>query len=136
AGRYSYPPKVSAETIEQVRALQGEFHFETYFSQSCQNCPDVVQALNLMAVLNPGIKHVAIDGALFQDEVTDRKIMSVPSIYLNGELFGQGRMGLEEILAKIDTGAGARQAEKLNAKQAFDVLVVGGGPAGSAAAVY
>lgn len=131
-----YPPKVSAETIEQVRALEGEFHFETYFSQSCQNCPDVVQALNLMAVLNPGIKHVAIDGALFQDEVTDRKIMSVPSIYLNGELFGQGRMGLEEILAKIDTGAGARQAEKLNAKQAFDVLVVGGGPAGSAAAVY
>ncbi|RML27304.1 Alkyl hydroperoxide reductase, subunit F, partial [Pseudomonas syringae pv. maculicola] len=99
------------------------------------NCPDVVQALNLMAVLNPGIKHVAIDGALFQDEVTERKIMSVPSIYLNGELFGQGRMGLEEILAKIDTGAGARQAEKLNAKQSFDVLVVGGGPAGSAAAV-
>ncbi|WP_122315384.1 alkyl hydroperoxide reductase subunit F [Pseudomonas cichorii] len=131
-----YPPKVSAETIEQVRALQGEFHFETYFSQSCQNCPDVVQALNLMAVLNPNIKHVAIDGALFQDEVTERKIMSVPSIYLNGELFGQGRMGLEEILAKIDTGASARQAEKLNAKDAFDVLVVGGGPAGSAAAVY
>ncbi|MBD8572842.1 alkyl hydroperoxide reductase subunit F [Pseudomonas syringae] len=131
-----YPPKVSAETIEQVRALQGEFKFETYFSQSCQNCPDVVQALNLMAVLNPNIQHVAIDGALFQDEVTDRKVMSVPSIYLNGELFGQGRMGLEEILAKIDTGASARQADKLNAKQAFDVLVIGGGPAGSAAAVY
>ncbi|WP_205896635.1 thioredoxin family protein, partial [Pseudomonas viridiflava] len=119
-----------------VRALQGEFKFETYFSQSCQNCPDVVQALNLMAVLNPNIQHVAIDGALFQDEVTDRKVMSVPSIYLNGELFGQGRMGLEEILAKIDTGASARQADKLNAKQAFDVLVIGGGPAGSAAAVY
>ncbi|MCO8161844.1 alkyl hydroperoxide reductase subunit F [Pseudomonas sp. 21LCFQ010] len=131
-----YPPKVSDEVIEQVRALQGEFSFETYFSQSCQNCPDVVQALNLMAVLNPNIKHVAIDGALFQDEVTERKVMSVPSIYLNGELFGQGRMGLEEILDKIDTGAGARQAEKLNAKQAFDVLVIGGGPAGSAAAVY
>ncbi|WNW10323.1 alkyl hydroperoxide reductase subunit F [Pseudomonas sp. DTU_2021_1001937_2_SI_NGA_ILE_001] len=131
-----YPPKISEETIEQVRALQGEFRFETYFSQSCQNCPDVVQALNLMAVLNPGIKHVAIDGALFQDEVTDRKIMSVPSIYLNGEVFGQGRMGLEEILAKIDTGASARQADKLNAKQAFDVLVIGGGPAGAAAAVY
>lgn len=131
-----YPPKVSAETIEQVRALQGEFAFETYFSQSCQNCPDVVQALNLMAVLNPNIKHVAIDGALFQDEVTDRKVMSVPSIYLNGEVFGQGRMGLEEILAKIDTGASARQADKLNAKDAFDVLVIGGGPAGSAAAVY
>ncbi|WP_426139367.1 alkyl hydroperoxide reductase subunit F [Pseudomonas sp. DWP3-1-2] len=131
-----YPSKASAEAIEQARSLQGEFRFETYFSQSCQNCPDVVQALNLLAVLNPNVHHVAIDGALFQDEVTDRQIMSVPSVYLNGELFGQGRMGLEEILAKIDTSAGDRQAARLNAKEAFDVLVVGGGPAGSAAAVY
>ncbi|MDB5980542.1 MAG: ahpF [Pseudomonas sp.] len=131
-----YPSKASADAIEQAQSLKGEFRFETYFSQSCQNCPDVVQALNLMAVLNPNIKHVAIDGALFQAEVTDRHIMSVPSIYLNGELFGQGRMGLEEILAKIDTSAGSRQADKLNAKEAFDVLVVGGGPAGSAAAIY
>lgn len=131
-----YPSKASADAIEQATSLKGEFTFETYFSQSCQNCPDVVQALNLMAVLNPNVKHVAIDGALFQAEVTDRQIMSVPSIYLNGELFGQGRMGLEEILAKIDTSAGDRQAEKLNAKETFDVLVVGGGPAGSAAAIY
>ena len=131
-----HPSKASADVIEQIRSLKGEFNFETYFSQSCQNCPDVVQALNLMAVLNPGIRHVAIDGALFQAEVTDRQIMSVPSVYLNGELFGQGRMGLEEILAKIDTSAGDRQAEKLNAKDAFDVLIVGGGPAGAAAAVY
>lgn len=131
-----HPSKASADVIEQIRSLKGEFNFETYFSQSCQNCPDVVQALNLMAVLNPGIRHVAIDGALFQAEVTDRQIMSVPSVYLNGELFGQGRMGLEEILSKIDTSAGDRQAEKLNAKDAFDVLIVGGGPAGAAAAVY
>ncbi|WP_219059728.1 alkyl hydroperoxide reductase subunit F [Pseudomonas sp. UMAB-08] len=131
-----HPSKASADVIEQIRSLKGEFNFETYFSQSCQNCPDVVQALNLMAVLNPGIRHVAIDGALFQAEVTDRQIMSVPSVYLNGELFGQGRMGLEEILAKIDTSASDRQAEKLNAKEAFDVLIVGGGPAGAAAAVY
>src|SRR5471030_1073654 len=131
-----YPSKASADTIEQARSLQGEFKFETYFSQSCQNCPDVVQALNLLAVLNPNVHHVAIDGALFQAEVTDRQIMSVPSIYLNGELFGQGRMGLEEILAKVDTSAGDRQAQKLNAKEQFDVLVVGGGPAGSAAAIY
>ena len=131
-----HPSKASADVIEQICSLKGEFNFETYFSQSCQNCPDVVQALNLMAVLNPGIRHVAIDGALFQAEVTDRQIMSVPSVYLNGELFGQGRMGLEEILAKIDTSAGDRQAEKLNAKDAFDVLIVGGGPAGAAAAVY
>ena len=131
-----HPSKASVEVIEQIQALEGEFTFETYFSLSCQNCPDVVQALNLMAVLNPNVRHVAIDGALFQDEVESRKIMAVPSVYLNGEVFGQGRMGLEEILGKIDTNAGARQAEKINAKDAFDVLVVGGGPAGAAAAIY
>nr|WP_288498609.1 alkyl hydroperoxide reductase subunit F [uncultured Pseudomonas sp.] len=131
-----HPSKLAAEVIEQIQNLEGEFNFETYFSLSCQNCPDVVQALNLMAVLNPNIRHVAIDGALFQDEVESRQIMSVPSIYLNGELFGQGRMDAEQILAKIDTGASARDAEKLNAKEAFDVLVIGGGPAGAAAAIY
>lgn len=112
-----HPSKASVEVIEQIRSLKGQFSFETYFSLSCQNCPDVVQALNLMAVLNPNIHHVAIDGALFQDEVNDRKIMAVPSIYLNGENFGQGRMGLEEILAKLDTGAIERQAEKISAKK-------------------
>ena len=131
-----HPSKTAPEIIEQIRNLDGEYRFETYFSLSCQNCPDVVQALNLMAVLNPNIHHVAIDGALFQEEVTIRQVMSVPSIYLNGELFGQGRMGEEEILAKLDTGASARDAEKLSAKDAFDVLVVGGGPAGAAAAIY
>jgi len=131
-----HPSKTAPEVIEQIKNIEGEYHFETYFSLSCQNCPDVVQALNLMAVLNPAIRHVAIDGALFQDEVEARQVMSVPSIYLNGELFGQGRMGEEEILAKLDTGAAARDAEKLNAKDAFDVLVIGGGPAGAAAAIY
>ncbi|AUG02647.1 alkyl hydroperoxide reductase subunit F [Pseudomonas sp. 09C 129] len=131
-----HPSKASVEVIEQIRALKGEFNFETYFSLSCQNCPDVVQALNLMAVLNPNIRHVAIDGALFQDEVNDRKIMAVPSVYLNGVNFGQGRMGLEEILGKLDTGASEKQAEKISAKDAFDVLVVGGGPAGASAAIY
>ncbi|WKL57976.1 alkyl hydroperoxide reductase subunit F [Asticcacaulis sp. ZE23SCel15] len=133
-----HPPKVEAETIEAVKALDidGELRFETYFSLTCQNCPDVVQALSLMSVLNPKIKHVAIDGALFQAEVEARQVMAVPSIYLNGEIFGQGRMGLEEILAKIDTGAHAREAEKINAKSEFDVLIVGGGPAGAASAIY
>ncbi|MES2868591.1 MAG: alkyl hydroperoxide reductase subunit F [Pseudomonadota bacterium] len=131
-----HPSKASVEVIEQIRALKGEFNFETYFSLSCQNCPDVVQALNLMAVLNPNIRHVAIDGALFQDEVTERQVMAVPSVYLNGVNFGQGRMGLEEILGKLDTSAVERQAEKINAKEAFDVLVIGGGPAGAAAAIY
>lgn len=131
-----HPPKAAPEVIEQIRSLEGEFLFETYYSLSCQNCPDVVQALNLMAVLNPNVRHVAIDGALFQDEVEAREVMSVPSIFLNGQPFDQGRMSLEQILARIDTGAAEREAKKLNEKAAFDVLVVGGGPAGAAAAIY
>ncbi|WP_380779721.1 alkyl hydroperoxide reductase subunit F [Sphingomonas sp. R86520] len=131
-----HPSKAAQDLIAQVQGLEGNFNFETYFSLSCQNCPDVVQALNLMAVLNPRVTHTAIDGALFQDEVTDRKIMAVPTIFLNGEVFGQGRMELEQIVAKIDTGAVARNAEKIAQKDAFDVLVVGGGPAGAAAAIY
>ena len=131
-----YPSKAAQDVIEQIRNLDGDFTFETYFSQSCQNCPDVVQALNLMSVLNPKIRHVAIDGALFQDEVNERKVMAVPTIFLNGQSFGQGRMGLEEILAKIDTGAVDREAAKIAAKAPFDVLIIGGGPAGAAAAVY
>ncbi|MDM4768807.1 alkyl hydroperoxide reductase subunit F [Solimonas sp. SE-A11] len=131
-----HPSKLAQDVIEQVRGLDGDYLFETYFSLSCQNCPDVVQALNLMAVLNPRIKHIAIDGALFQNEVESRQVMSVPKIFLNGEVFSSGRMGVEEILAKIDTGAAARDAEKIKAKAPYDVLVVGGGPAGAAAAIY
>ncbi|MTH33985.1 alkyl hydroperoxide reductase subunit F [Paracoccus limosus] len=131
-----YPPKVEQALQDQIRALKGSFRFETYFSLSCQNCPDVVQALNLMAVLNRGIEHVAIDGALFQPEVEARQVMSVPTIFLNGEVFGAGRMGPEEILAKIDTGAADRAAQAINEQAPFEVLVVGGGPAGAAAAVY
>ncbi|HEY9236391.1 MAG TPA: alkyl hydroperoxide reductase subunit F [Phenylobacterium sp.] len=131
-----HPPKVEPEVIEQIKALDGDFHFETYFSQSCQNCPDVVQALNTMAALNPRITHVAIDGALFQQEVEARQVMAVPTVLLNGQPFAQGRMSLEQILAMLDTGAAERQAEQIKAKDAFDVLVVGGGPAGAAAAIY
>jgi len=131
-----HPSKTAQDVIEQIRGLDGEFKFETYFSLSCQNCPDVVQALNLMAVLNPNIQHVAIDGALFQDEVEARQVMSVPTVYLNGEVFGQGRMGVEEIVAKLDTGAAARDAGKIAAKAPFDMLMIGGGPAGAAAAIY
>ena len=131
-----HPPKVEASVIEQIRAITGNFRFETFISLSCHNCPDVVQALNLMAVFNPGITSTMIDGALFQKEVDTRQIMAVPTVLLNGEPFGQGRMTLEEIVARIDTGAAAREAEKIAGKAAFDVLVVGGGPAGSAAAIY
>ncbi|MFA5703960.1 MAG: alkyl hydroperoxide reductase subunit F [Advenella sp.] len=131
-----HPIKLDEAVIEQIRNLDGDYKFETYFSLSCQNCPDVVQALNVMSIINPRIKHVAIDGALFQDEVDSRQIMSVPTMFLNGESFGQGRSSVEEILAKLDTNAGSRKAEELNAKAPFDVLVIGGGPAGAAAAIY
>jgi alkyl hydroperoxide reductase subunit F len=131
-----HPPKVDAELVEQIRALPGKFHFETFISLSCHNCPDVVQALNLMAVLNPGVSSVMIDGAMFQNEVDTRKIMAVPTVFLNGKPFGQGRMTIEEIIAKVDTGATAREAAKIDARAPFDVLIVGGGPAGASAAIY
>jgi alkyl hydroperoxide reductase subunit F len=131
-----HPPKLEQDVIDQVRVLEGDFVFETYMSLTCHNCPDVVQALNLMAVLNPRVRHVAIDGALFQDEVQARQIMAVPAIFLNGKPFGSGRMEIGEVLAKIDTGAAARDAARLARKDAYDVLIVGGGPAGAAAAVY
>jgi alkyl hydroperoxide reductase subunit F len=131
-----HPPRIADAVRAQIAGLSRKMHFETYFSQSCQNCPDVVQALNTLAALNPNITHVAVDGALFQEEVSERQVMAVPTIYLNGERFGQGRMELEEVLARIDTGATKRRAEEISAKAPFDVLVVGGGPAGAAAAVY
>ena len=135
-----HPPKVEAAVLEQIRSLtpegSGDFAFETYMSLTCHNCPDVVQALNLLAVLNPRIRHVAIDGGLFDGEVQAREIMAVPSVFLNGEPFGSGRMELSEILAKIDTGASVRDAARLADSAPYDMLIVGGGPAGAAAAVY
>jgi alkyl hydroperoxide reductase subunit F len=131
-----HPPKVEAEVIEQIKSLDGDFRFDTWMSLTCHNCPDVVQALHLMAVVNPRIRAVAIDGGLFQAEVEQRQIMAVPSVFLNGEVFGNGRMVLGEILAKIDTGAAQREAAKLSEKAPYDVLIIGGGPAGAAAAVY
>ncbi|MQY50384.1 alkyl hydroperoxide reductase subunit F [Rhodocyclus gracilis] len=131
-----HPPKLDADLIAQIKGLSGSFRFETFISLSCHNCPDVVQALNTMAVLNPAFEATMIDGGMFQKEVEERQIMGVPAVYLNGELFGQGRMSAEEILAKLDTGAAARDAAKISEKDAFDVLVVGGGPAGAAAAIY
>ena len=131
-----HPPVAAAETIEQIRRLEGSYAFETYFSLSCQNCPDVVQALNLMSVVNPGISHVAIDGALFPAEVEARQVMAVPTVFLNGEPFDSGRMSLEQIVAKLDGGAAAGEIARLDEKEPFDVLVVGGGPAGAAAAIY
>ena len=131
-----HPPKVDADVIEQIRALDTDLVFETWMSLTCHNCPDVVQALNLMAVLNPRIRHVAIDGGLFQAEVEQLQIMAVPSIFLNGKPFGSGRLELADLLKTVDTGSAARDAAALSKKAPYDVLIVGGGPAGAAAAVY
>jgi alkyl hydroperoxide reductase subunit F len=131
-----HPPKVEPEVIEQIRALEGDYNFEVYMSLTCHNCPDVVQAASLMAVLNPRIKTTVIDGGLNQAEVEQRNIMAVPMTYLNGDVFASGRMSIEEIVAKLDVKSEAREAAKLSAKDPYDVLIVGGGPAGAAAAVY
>ncbi len=131
-----HPPKEDADLLDQVRGLEGPLHFETFFSLTCQNCPDVVQALNIMAALNPAITHVAIDGALYKEEVERRQIMAVPTVFLNGQPFGSGRMDLAQIVAKLDTNAASRAAEKIAGKDPFEVLIIGGGPAGAAAAIY
>lgn len=131
-----HPSKAAPELIQQIEGLDQELHFETYFSLSCQNCPDVVQALNLIAILNANISHIAIDGGVFPDEIEEREIMSVPTVFVNGETFGQGRMTLEEIVAKLDDGSSDRVATELSERDPFDVLVVGGGPGGASAAVY
>lgn len=131
-----HPVKLDDAVVEQIRNLPGDYVFETYFSLSCQNCPDVVQALNAMSIINPRIKHISIDGALFQDEVDARQVMAVPSVFLNGENFHSGRASAEELLAKLGAGNTEARAEALDAKDEFDVLVVGGGPAGAAAAIY
>src|SRR5690554_7230760 len=131
-----HPIKMDEATANQIRGLDQDLVFETYYSLSCQNCPDVVQALNAMAVLNPRIKHTSIDGALFQEEVKEREVMSVPAVFLNGEEFHYGRANAEELLAKLGAGDSEEQIAALNDKAPFDVLVVGGGPAGAAAAIY
>ncbi len=131
-----HPPKVDAKTIEQIKAIDTPLHFEVFVSLPCHNCPDVVQAVNLMAALNRNITATMIDGALFQQEVDTRKIMAVPTVFVNGEHFGQGRMTLEEIIAKVDTGAAERDVKTLSERDPYDVLVIGGGPAGAAAAIY
>lgn len=131
-----HPMKLEQAVIDQIAALDQDIIVETFISLSCQNCPDVVQAFNMMAAINPRIKSSMIDGAAFQAEVTERNIMAVPTVYVNGEVFGQGRMSLTEILNKLDTGAAKKAAASLNDKAPFDVLVVGGGPAGASAAIY
>ncbi|BFM05784.1 alkyl hydroperoxide reductase subunit F [Halioxenophilus aromaticivorans] len=131
-----HPSKASQELLSQIKGLSKPLRFEAYVSLSCHNCPDVVQAINLMAVLNPNIEATMVDGGVFPQEVEELGIMAVPTLYLNGEPLGNGRMSLEEIVNKVDDDADARIAQELNAKAPYDVLVVGGGPAGASAAIY
>ncbi len=131
-----YAPKVSDELLNQIKNLKLGANLEVFVSLSCHNCPDVVQALNVIAIYNPNTQATMIDGGFFQEEVEARKIMAVPMLFKDGEHIGQGRMTMEEIVAKLDTTSDARAVDAINAKDVFDVLVVGGGPAGAAAAVY
>lgn len=131
-----HPPKVSEDVLRQIENLEGDYNFEMYFSLSCHNCPDVVQALTLMALNNPRITATLIEGGAFQEEVDARGVMAVPATFLNGEMFASGKMTVEELLAKLDGNAAARAAARLGEKEPFDVLVIGGGPAGAAAGIY
>ncbi|MDQ1286507.1 MAG: NADH-dependent peroxiredoxin subunit [Actinomycetota bacterium] len=131
-----HPSTVDERLLDRIRGLEGEHRFETFLSLSCQNCPDVVQALNLMSIVNPRITHVAVDGAIFPEEAERRTVLAVPAVFRNGEPFAQGRMTLEEIVDKLDETAADREAETLSAAEPFDVLVIGGGPAGATAAIY
>ncbi len=126
-------PKVDQDVIDQIKKIEGEYHFETYVSLSCHNCPVVVQALNVMSVLNPNITHTMIDGAAYKEEVESKDVMAVPTVYLNGEFFESGRMSLEEILVKLGSEPDPAQFAD---KEPFDVLIIGGGPAGASAAIY
>ncbi|MCB2065078.1 MAG: FAD-dependent oxidoreductase, partial [Erythrobacter sp.] len=131
-----HPPKVEAEQLEAIAALDGDYHFEMYFSLSCHNCPDVVQALTLMALINPRVTATLIEGGTFKAEVDAREVMAVPATFLNGQPFYNGKLSLEEVLARLDTGAAEKAGEKLSAKAPFEVLIVGGGPGGVAASIY
>ncbi|EUJ46976.1 alkyl hydroperoxide reductase subunit F [Listeria riparia] len=127
------PPKIDDKIKAQIQKINAPHHFETYVSLTCHNCPDIVQALNIMSVLNPNISHTMIEGGMFKDEVEAKNIMAVPTIFDNGEAFGSGRMSIDQIITKI---VGAADASEFEDKEIFDVLVIGGGPAGASAAIY
>lgn len=124
-------PKEKQSIIDQIKGLEGKYNFETYVSLTCQKCPDVVQALNLMSVVNPNITHTMIDGSVFREESED--IMAVPAVFLDGEEFGNGRMTISDILTKLGS---TQDASEFEGKDPYDVLIIGGGPASGSAAIY
>ena len=127
------PPKIEDSIAQQIQSIERSLTFETYVSLTCHNCPDVVQALNILAVLNPKISHTMIEGGMYQQEIDDKQVMAVPTVFLDGAEFDSGRMTIEQILTKV---AGPLSADEFADKDIFDVLVVGGGPAGASSAIY
>ncbi|MFC4770806.1 alkyl hydroperoxide reductase subunit F [Enterococcus hermanniensis] len=127
------PPKIDDSSVQQIKQIEQTLHFETYVSLTCHNCPDVVQALNILSVLNPKISHTMIEGGMYQQEVDEKHVMAVPTVFLNNEELASGRLSIEQILAKV---AGPLPADEFETKEVFDVLVVGGGPAGASSAIY
>ncbi len=120
----------------KVRALNGKIELKTYVSLTCTNCPDVVQALNSMVAINPSISHTMIDGGINREEVESLNIQAVPSVYINGEQLHVGRSDFATLLSKIESKVGVSEVEVSSETREFDLLVVGGGPAGCAAAIY
>ena len=125
-------PKVDESTKKRIESMEGA-DFETIVSLSCHNCPEVVQALNIMAILNPNVNHTMIEGSMFQDIADNRDVLAVPAIFKNGEFFEGGKQTMDTLLDKL---AGGKSADDFADKAAFDVLIIGGGPAAATAAVY
>ena len=141
-----YAPKVSEEQRESILKL-GSHNVTTYMSVTCLNCPEVVQSLNTISIINPKIQHTAVEGSAFREEVERLGVMSVPAVFENGKLISSGRAGIDELVAilasseKSDgnnsvSAANAALAETMNAQDPYDIILVGGGPAASAAAIY
>ena len=121
----------------RIKALNGEIKLQTFVSLTCTNCPDIVQALNIMAITNPHISHEMIDGALFQDEADAHKIQAVPTVFANGKMLHVGRGTLGELLEKLEKEIGiSADVHHETITRQYDVIVIGGGPAGSSAAIY
>ncbi len=125
-------PKVDASTKSRIKALTAS-DFETIVSLSCHNCPEVVQAFNIMAILNPAINHTMIDGGMFQEVAEGRDVLAVPAIFKDGVFFEGGKQSMEHLLELLGSDADTSMFEN---KGLFDVLIIGGGPAAATAAIY
>jgi alkyl hydroperoxide reductase subunit F len=120
----------------RIKALKGNIRLTTYVSLTCTNCPDVVQALNVMTTLNENICHETVDGAIYREEVDSLKIQGVPAVFADGKLLHSGKAEFGELLAKLENYYGTEAETRDTSIKNYDVIVVGGGPAGTSAAIY